>query len=170
MEGFLKTFRFPSISELTPDTYKEFFAKDSEFMILLCEELKCEEAKDIFTRFAIQNRNRMKFIYGYSDTPIGGHLMRFLDVKEEGDLPAVRVVQIKGKEVLKYRPNMDETILGTLTDNKILVKKKESGKKEDRLEKMQKKLKDIRKQGGYGKGCFVFFKLNIFYLLLIISR
>ena len=160
MEGFVRSFRYPSISELTPDTYKEFFSKDSEFMILLCKELDCDESKDIFTRFAIQNRNRMKFIFGFVDTPIGGHLMRFLDIKKDTDLPAVRVVKIQGREVLKYKPSTNEKILGTLTDNKILTKKpkQEDSKfnkfkknRGDREEQMQKKLRNIRKQGGYGR-------------------
>jgi hypothetical protein len=153
LEGFIRSYKQQSISELTPDTYKEFFSKDSEFMILICQELKCQGAKDIFTRFAIQNRNKMRFIYGFSETPIGGHLMRFLDVNSEEDLPVIRVIRIKGREVLKYKPDLNEKIMGSYGEDKIMVRKqsKETNVEENREEKMKKKLKDIRVQKGYGK-------------------
>ena len=152
LEGFIRSYKQQSISELTPDTYKDFFSKDSEFMILLCEELKCEGAKDIFTRFAIQNRNKMRFIYGFIETPIGGHLMRFLDIKSEDELPAIRAIQIQGREVLKYKPGITEKIMGSYGESKILVKKdsESENKRASREEKMKQKLKNIRKEKGYG--------------------
>jgi hypothetical protein len=152
LEGFIRSYKQQSISELTPDTYKEFFSKDSEFMILLCEELKCEGAKDIFTRFAIQNRNKMRFIYGFTETPIGGHLMRFLDIKTEDDLPALRVVKIQSRDVVKFKPLSNEKIMGSYEEDKILIRNESEKeiKKTNREEKMKQKLKNIRKEKGYG--------------------
>ena len=141
LEGFIKTHKKPSISELSPDTYKEFFSKDSEFMILLCQELRCEGAKDIFTRFAIGNRGRMRFIYGFSETPIGSHLMRFLDVKSEEELPVIRMIKVNGKEILKFKPKSNENIMESFGENRILLRKEKTEKKEEEEVNREDKMK-----------------------------
>lgn len=152
LEGFIRTYKSPSVSELTPDTYREFFTKDSDFMVLLCQELRCDEAKDIFSRFAIRNRNQMRFIFGFSETPIGAHFMRFLDIKSEDELPALRILKIRGREVLKHRPDSDENVFSSFIENKIMPKQApdDSNRDSNREQKMEQKLRSIRKRKGYG--------------------
>ena len=149
LEAFIRVYKTPSLQELTSDTYREIFGSKTELMLLICSELDCDNAKDIFSRFAVKNRIRLRFAFVFIENPIGQHVMKFLGINSEADLPSVRILKFEYRNITKFK-RKNEELFKDFLENKILRKKGEDVLL-TREERMRQKLKGIRQKEGYGK-------------------
>lgn len=87
---------------MTSETYPELFGDKKELLILACEEMKCSKVKDLFARFAVKNRNKIRFAYVYLENPMGQHILNFLDI-DVSELPVVRLLKFEYRNILKFK-------------------------------------------------------------------
>lgn len=140
LEGFIRMYKEKSVTELTSETYTRIFLESKEVMILICKELECDDQKDLFIRFATRNRDKFRYVYVFQESPIGQHLIKFLDIKPTDKFPFIRILEFKDKHIIKYKGN-NEHYFKEFVFDKIIRKKSEPSKigLKERLGQMRKK-------------------------------
>ena len=94
-----------TLSELTSESYPEIFGDKKELLLLVCQELKCADVKNLYARFAVKNRGKIRFAFAFEENPIGAHIMKFLDVESE-ELPVVRLLKFEYRNILKFKGSL----------------------------------------------------------------
>lgn len=107
---FISANRMALVTEFTDEAAPKIFSGDVKRHILIFVSKKAEDFKekhDAFGDAAKDFKGKVLFIFINSDVEENERIMEFFGIKKE-NLPTVRLIDLEGDEMVKYKPDYDE--------------------------------------------------------------
>jgi len=107
---FVKSNSMALVTEFTDEAAPKIFSGEVKRHILIFISKKAEDYKekhDAFSEAAKDYKGKVLFIYINTDVEENDRISEFFGIKKE-DLPTVRLIDLEGDEMLKYKPEYTE--------------------------------------------------------------